>query len=85
MSGLNRILAILAAVAGFLAMLFLGRQRKAERDMHKERADQAEAVNRQHHRLNQVRQNLSKKHQKEKEHEKEQVAKGSRDHLDDDW
>lgn len=84
---LNRILAILAAIAGALAVFFglRSKQHIAEAKAAEQRADAAEASADIHRKVDNAREAVQQRHREEQQRIEQGIESGARDHLDNTW
>lgn len=84
---LNKALAILAAIAAFLAAIFglRSKQHQAEADRDRQRAETAEAASATHQRIDQGRTELEKLHREQQADIEQRLDQGKRDHLEEHW
>jgi len=84
---INKLLAGLAIIAGFFALLFRGQNQKnkAQATQQKQRADIANADIKTQQKIDSRRKATEIKHKEERINEKAKLARGDRNHLDNDW
>lgn len=79
---LVKLLGMLAAIGGILALFFRGNAYKAKAEAQQQRAATAEAVNDTHRRVDESRAQVGKKHRQERQQIDQEIDAGRRDHLD---
>lgn len=87
MKWLNKILACLAFLSTVAAVVFGARakQKQADAKSAEQRADIAEAANETHTRVQRAKEALNEKHKAENDEAEASVARGDRDHFDNQW
>lgn len=84
---LNKVLAILAALAAALAAFFglRSKQHQAEAERDRQRAETAEAASATHQRIDDGRAELEKLHREQQADIEQRLDRDKRDHLEGRW
>ena len=84
---MRRLLAILAAISGFIALLFRAKskQHQAEAKQATARTEQSEAITDIHRKTDSAVTQVKQKHREEQADAQARLDAGQRDHLSDDW
>lgn len=86
-SWLIKLLAGLAAIGGFSALLFRAKEKQAQAEAtrDRQRAEAAEASSATHQRIAERSREVEQRHRAEQADSQERLDAGLRDHFEDDW